>query len=284
MGGLGLNSLPPPLPPPPPWEVMVLVSHRLDPKTLAIASCVCKSWSISMSSDHLWKPICANHFPSLSNLHPTVSYRRLYATAHSSSKHRLQLKTPSKPRLSLADLIFAVNIVPKSCCNSNMVALTVTGDELAVDPNEVFKFDLQVNDYYDDERPCMLEAMEEVKISWNIVLKGWRGVFTMMDCHGKVSFSPGGDGWFSGELPPAGCCCSIGSTTSGIVADLKVGYCTRRGNSSGAAGKVRIEKVSLGILNVLNWRYVTLEDGLRYLQHFLLPFDTNALPYDHILN
>lgn len=93
----------------------------------------------------------------------------------------------------------------------------------------------------------------------------------MMDCDGKVSFSPGSEGWFSEELPSPGCC-SSSAATSGIVADLKVGFCT--GRESGIdGGKVRIEKVSLGILSILNWRYITLQDGLRYLQHFLLPFD-----------
>jgi len=35
-------------------------------------------------------------------------------------------------------------------------------------------------------------------------------------------------------------------------------------------GGVRVEEVSVGILRVVDWRYVSVEDGLRYLQHFLL--------------
>lgn len=256
---------------PPPCEVLVLISHRLDPKTLATACCVCKSWSISMSSDHLWKPICTTHFPSLSNLQlitttkPTVSYHRLYAIAYASSKRRL--KTPSKPHLSLQDLIFAVNIsTNKTNSTSNVVtALEIPGNELEVDQNGVFKFDIKVN--YDERR---YSTREEVKICWNVVLKGWKGVFTMMDCEGKVSFSAGEEGWFSEELPSPGCCSS--AVASGIVADLKVGFCSRRESSY---GKVRIERVSLGILSLVSWRYVSVDDGLRYLQHFLQPnFDS----------
>lgn len=37
----------------PPWEVLALVAHHLDPRTLAIASYVCEPWTISMSSDLL---------------------------------------------------------------------------------------------------------------------------------------------------------------------------------------------------------------------------------------
>lgn len=261
---------------PPPWEVLVLVSHCLDHKSLAIACCVCKSWFISMSSDHLWRPICATHFPSIANLqllttNPTVSYRRLYAIAYASSKRRL--KSPSKPHLSLHDLVFAVNISTTSSPNAQ-AALAVPGDELAVDPDGVFKFDFKVNNCERINNYASTaesdSSMGQVKISWHVVLKGWKGVFAMMDCEGKMSFSPGAEGWFSEELPSPGCC--SGGDASGVVADVKVGFCSRRECRSNG-GIVRIEKVSLGILSVVSWRYVSVNDGLRYLQHFLLPLD-----------
>ena len=248
----------------PPWEVLVLVAQHLEPKTLAIASCVCKSWSISMSSDHLWKPICNTHFPSLSNLSVHVdvhvpSYHRLYAIGHTAAKRRVQ--TPCKPRVALNNLIFTINIHTKS---SNIVTLAKPGEELIIDPNGVFKFDFKVN----YERSTMVETLEDVKITWNVILSGWRGVFTMMDCEGKVSFSPGAEGWFSDELPSPGCCSS--AVASGIVSDLKFGFCSRR---ESGGGKVKVDKVSVGILSIVIWRYVSVEDGLRYLQHFLVPCD-----------
>lgn len=130
----------------------------------------------------------------------------------------------------------------------------------------MFKFNVEVS----GEKSTLEEAAEEgavddVKVTWTVVLKGWSGVFTMMDCEGKMSFSPGAEGWFSAELPTAECCSGAGS---GIVADLKMGLGPRRESSDGS---VRVEKVNVGILSVVNWRYVTVEDGLRYLQHFLLP-------------
>ncbi|XP_068307650.1 probable F-box protein At5g04010 [Pyrus communis] len=235
-----------------PFEVFDLVSHHLDPKTLAISSCVCKSWFVFMSSDHLWWPICTSHFPSLSILkltNPTVSYRRLYVIGRAAAKRRQ--KTPSKPRLSLDSLIFTINIFNPNL-SSNVLSLEKSGSELVMDPSGIFKFDIDVSDYNG------FEAWEDrgaVRVTWNVVLEGWRGVFEMMDCEGK-----GMEGWFSEELPsPAGCCSSV--VTSGIVADLKLGFCDGR----------RVKKVSVGMLSIGDWRYVSIDDALRYLQHFLLP-------------
>ncbi|KAJ7976717.1 F-box protein [Quillaja saponaria] len=245
----------------PSWEVLVILSQYLDPKTLALASCVSKSWSDSMSSDHLWKPIFTSHFPSLSTLqltNPTVPYRRLFAIGRAAAKRRQQ--TPSKPHISLDNLIFAVTI---STTKSHVVTVAKPGDELLVDPhNGVFRFDVDVR----EESGLVNEGLKEVKISWNVIIKGWRGVFTMMDCDGTMSFAAGAEGWFSEELPMPGCCSNAGAT--GIVADLKLGLSD--GKQNYRDGKVRVNKLSVGILSIVDWRYVSVEDGLRYLQHFLV--------------
>ncbi|XP_031250382.1 probable F-box protein At5g04010 [Pistacia vera] len=248
---------------PPPWEVLNLLAHHLDPKSLAIASCVSKSWLISFSSDQIWQPICTTHYPSLSNLkltHLSIPYHRIYAVAYSATKRRQ--KPPSRPRLFLHDLIFAIDLRTKN--NVPLLTIAKPVNELCSDANGVFKFDVNVDDCEGLE---MVELSEEVKIAWNVVLKGWGGAFTMMDCEGKLSFIPGAEGWFSEELPSPRCCSS--DVASGIVADMKLGICSRRGNG----GKVRVEKVSVGMLSIVNWRYVNVDDGLRYLQHFLLPND-----------
>ncbi|XP_027364332.1 probable F-box protein At5g04010 [Abrus precatorius] len=241
----------------PPWEALILVANYLDPKTLAIASCVSKSWFSSMSSDHLWKPILATHFPSLFTLPPSAaaaaSFRRLFAIGHAAATRR-HMK-PSKPKLSLNDLVFAISISHR---NSRVVSTASDCDALAVDYPGVFRFGVGFDD------PVLSEGLEEVRVAWNVVLKGWRGVFTMMECEGKVEFVAGGEGWFSQELPAPGCCSN--AVASAVVADLKIGMC---GSGEGSR-KVRVEKVSVGILSVVDWRYVSVEDGLRYLEHFLL--------------
>ncbi|RVW36014.1 putative F-box protein [Vitis vinifera] len=211
----------------PPWEVLLLVAHYLDPKALAISSCVSRSWSISMSSDHLWQPICSAHFPSLCNLRaadPTVPYRRLYAIGYVSVKRRL--RSPSKPRLSLDDVVFAIDV---QCRDSGIVTIAKPASDLEPDPNGLFRFDMEVC-----EPPRMAK-----------VLAG---------------------GWFSSELPAPVCC--SGRVGSGLVADLRLGFCEAE---DGRGGRVRVGKVGVGVLSVVSWRYVSVDDALRYLQHFLSP-------------
>lgn len=140
-------------PPPPPWQVVVLVSNHLDPKTLAISSCVCKSWLISMSLDQIWQPLCSSHYPSLSTLHnftttnnnndSNVSYRRLFALGQRASNRRL--KQPAKPYISLNNIIFALNIYKNSTC---MVSIVKHGNQLSFDKKGVFRFDIDVEQYW----------------------------------------------------------------------------------------------------------------------------------------
>ncbi|XP_052191458.1 probable F-box protein At5g04010 [Diospyros lotus] len=248
---------------PPPWHVVVLLAGHLDPETLAMASCVCKSWFLCMSSDHLWKPICNSQFPSLSSLQvhaadSAVSYRHLYALARISARRRLQ--KPPKPRLSLANLIFTIDVHNEDdSCIFNVVK---PGAELNTDADGVFRFDIDV----DDENLWAVEDLDVLKITWNMVLEGFKGMFTMMDyCKGKGSFLPRTDGWFSAELPSPGCCSSLSG--SGFAADLRLGL-RRKG---GKGGKMTVAMVGVGVLSVVSWRYVSIEDSMRYLEHFLLP-------------
>ncbi|KAM7251536.1 hypothetical protein ACFE04_023419 [Oxalis oulophora] len=72
--------------PPPSWEVLSLVADHIDPKSLARASCVNKTWNRIMSSDHLWKKLCIKYYPIFTSERfestgPATSYRRIYAAA-----------------------------------------------------------------------------------------------------------------------------------------------------------------------------------------------------------
>nr|XP_027069222.1 probable F-box protein At5g04010 [Coffea arabica] len=245
----------------PPWSVLSLVANHLDPKTLIIASCVCKSWSICMSSDHLWKPICSTLYPSLCNLRAAnlaVPYRRLYNLGCVSEKLRLQ--KPLKPHLSLDSIIFAIDVFNGNVCLSTTIK---PGNQLVVDKSFLFHFDIDADLGNGHGDPSVaIEALDSLRVTWNVVLGGLRSVFTMMDCKGKGSFVLGQEGWFSKELPQSGCCSS--GDASGLVADLRLGL-----RQSG--GKGMVERISVGVLSILSWRYVCIDDALRYLQHFLLP-------------
>lgn len=249
---------------PPSWEVLLLVGNHLDPRTLAVASCVSKSWSYAMSLDLLWKPLCTAHFPSISALKITntsISYRRLYSIGNASAKQRSRL--PPKPRISIDSLIFFIHLSAKNG-GETIATVAKPANEAIADANGMFKFDIDVEKGHS-------KAVEEVRVTWNVVMRGWEGVFTMMDLEGKlkvVSSLAGEIGWFSEELPSPRCCFWGGG--SGVVADFKLGF--GRGGSGGGGG-IEVEKVSVGMLSTVSWRYLGMEDGLKYLQHFLLPYD-----------
>ncbi|XP_065855239.1 probable F-box protein At5g04010 [Euphorbia lathyris] len=216
----------PPHPRPPSWEVLILIAHHLDPITLALASCVSKSWYISMSSDHIWNPLCSDHFPSISQLkltNPTISYHRLYAMGYTAAKRRR--KTPKKPLLSLHNLLFVINICFKT--GRPIINVAKPGSSL-LRHKGLFRFDIDVDCGEGEERPNSGIEEEVVVVSWNVVLEGWSAVFTVMECEGKVGLGHGGgEGWFSAELPSPGCWGS--ETMSGVVGDLKLSFSEGKG-------------------------------------------------------
>ncbi|XP_026425613.1 probable F-box protein At5g04010 [Papaver somniferum] len=269
----------PAVPPPPPWEVVGLVCQYMNPETLALCSCVCKLWYDTMSSDQIWKPICFTHYPPLSflfqqqhhhNSHPTtIPFRRLYALGYVSSKIR-GLRNPSKPRISMEDLIFAVDVFKG---NSHVLNIARQGEDL-VYKDGVFRFDSDVNFELKDDM-----CGDTMRVTWSIVMKGWTGVFLAMDCEGKgmsIGYGGGGERWFSQALPASpGCCwCSFPSSVissncnnkNGLLAEL--GLCF----SSVTSRRKKMDKVKMGFLSVGSWRYTNMDDALLYLQHFLLHF------------
>ncbi|CAL1352356.1 unnamed protein product [Linum trigynum] len=264
-------------PPPPPWEVLALVSRHLDPKTLAIASCVSRTWRAATSSDHLWRPIATARFPSLAaalkTVHPSLPYRRLYALAHSAATSTRRLKPLPKPSISLDDLVFSIDLSGTSHHkhqDNDVVLLSMAGvvDEIAtIDPGGVFRFDVGA------ASGVVLDADDEVRVMWHVVLRsGWTAAFTLMDVVVKVRpEAAAGEvrGLFSQELPPPGCC-PFGGGTSGLAADLKIEFADCWRGDDNRRKVLRVEKLSFGLLSTVDWRYVSVEDGLRYLQHFLL--------------
>ncbi|KMT15110.1 hypothetical protein BVRB_3g062290 [Beta vulgaris subsp. vulgaris] len=251
----------------PPWEVLDLVSHHLDPKTLAIASCVSKTWAHCFSSDHLWDPLCITHFPSLSSLTTVATAlprHRLYALGHTAALRRQ--RKPRKPRLSLDRLLFHLSVhLP-----GGAVDILKPCSDMQRDMHGMFRFDVEV----EEEREWSLDELKAATVTWTVVERDWKAVFTVAEeSGGKLASAI--DGIFSKELPSPGCCST--TMSSGLVADIRVGLkdeqdeiCCNIGSSrSKGSRKNRIEKVSVGVLSVLNWRHVTLEDGLFYLEKFL---------------
>ncbi|XP_074274302.1 putative F-box protein At5g04010 [Silene latifolia] len=252
---------------PPPWQVLALVSYHLDPKTLAIASCVSKSWFSCFSHDDLWDPLCSSHFPSLSTLHAAannvVSHRRLYAIGYAAA--RLRNPMPRKPNLSLAHLLFAITIRVPSC--GHVISIVRPCMELKRDPHGTFRFEVDL----DEGREWSVGELEGVTVTWNVVDTAWRAVAVMAEESGlkKGGFSSCADGWFSEELPTPWCC--SGAMSSGLVADLRLETkaVMTTTHDGGGWNKLRIEKVKVGIMCIVNWRYLSVDDALSYLDHFL---------------
>ncbi|KAK9069244.1 hypothetical protein SSX86_013360 [Deinandra increscens subsp. villosa] len=258
-----------------PWEVLDLIASNLDPKTLATAACVSKPWHSAMSSDHLWAHLCTTHFPSLTHLRsatvPSLPYHRLYNISFTSTKRRH--RQPSNPRISLQNLIFIITLT-NSKPNSPPVTIVAPGPSLSLDHHPLFRFDFDIRD---SGRWREFEVSDETIVTWNVVLEGFGGVFTMMDCKGKGSFVSGSDGWFSAELPGSGCCCATsgGGGSSGMVAEMRLVLREEDGGGGGGGGgrRTAVGCVNVGVLSIVSWRYVCVEDVLRYLQHFLEPCD-----------
>ncbi|GFP92909.1 probable F-box protein at5g04010 [Phtheirospermum japonicum] len=242
---------------PPPWQVLELLTHRLDPQTLGAAACVCKSWWASMSADDIWRPICSAAYPALYNLHaastPAVPYCKLFSIGRAADLRRH--KKPLEPQLSMHDLTFAMDITQNDDDRS-VVTIVTPGARLKPDRNGTFRFEVELDE------TVAFEAVDRLRITWNVVLDGFKSVFTMMDCKGKGSFVLGLEGWFSKELPAA----AGSSDSGGMVADLRLGMREEEGG-----GRMVVEKVSVGVLSVVSWRYLGVDDVLRYLQFFLLP-------------
>nr|DAD21503.1 TPA_asm: hypothetical protein HUJ06_022966 [Nelumbo nucifera] len=169
-----------------------------------------------------------------------------------------RLRSPSVPHISLDHLIFTVDIIHG---DSNILTLAKSDSDLNNRWNGVFRIDIEL---HGDNR-SMIEMSGEVRVTWTVVLKGWRGVFSMMDRKGKGRLVAAGKRWFSKELLSPGCCSN--AVSSGLVAELGLEF----SYASDGDEKRRVEKVNMGILTVVSWGYLGIGDGMRYLQHFLLP-------------
>lgn len=122
------------------------------------------------------------------------------------------------------------------------------------------------------------EEDDDMKISCSIVTKGFESVFRVLDRKGKTSRR---EWWFTEELPSAGCCFCNGA--SGLLAEITLDFgdtiiiVSGSGNEKKERKRRVVEKVRIGVMNVVStWRYASVDDTLRYLQHFLLPTPDDA--------
>lgn len=247
---------------PPPWEALSLVAEFLDPKSLALASCVCKSWREVMSADHLWLSHLLSNFPSAKQFLAggATSPRELFAVLRSASLRRR--RNPPPPRISLADLVFAVDVFRRGN-ETCLLSLAKRGSELT--KTEVFHFEIEPG------CPAAVECgADEMRVTWTVVMVGCRGALSMMEGVAKGRNVGSNAVWFSEELPKPECCCSQAAVAGGggtLMAEVGLEF------SSGGEGdgrRRRVERVRVGMMADLGCRYLGLDDALLYLQSFLL--------------
>ncbi|CAO2177885.1 unnamed protein product [Urochloa humidicola] len=258
----------------PPWEALHLVAPFLDAASLASASCVSTSWHAAFAADYLWARLCSQQYPSALALlrhlpdtdaasSPSSSspHRRLFALFRSASTRSRAL--PAPPRLALADVAFAVDILTGESGES-ILSFAVGAAEAGSVRNGagLFLFGVEVGG-----RGAAIGA-GEWRVRWTAVRtdrRNCRGdgsapaAVVMMDAKVPAARAAGAVGFGRGEagvavgLPAPGC--GGARLEAEVVVEL--------------AGEDRVvEKVRLGVL--CECRYVSADDGLRYLQHFLM--------------
>lgn len=269
-------------PSPPPWEALPLVAPLLDAASLAAASCVSTSWHAAFAADYLWARLCAQHFPSALGLLPHTEssgddrrcssspHRRLFKLFRSAS---VRCRALPAPRLALADVSFAVDIVTAG--GGSTLSFLVAADRAAAPAHVknsagLFLFAVDLSD-----RNAAIGA-GEWRVRWTAVrtttARRGRGeeeeepaaaaaaAVLMMDAKvpaaraaGAVAFGGRGEAGVAARLPAPGC--GGAKLDAEVVVEL--------------AGEEKVvEKVRLGVM--CECRYVCADEGLRYLQHFLL--------------
>ncbi|XP_044972884.1 uncharacterized protein LOC123440377 [Hordeum vulgare subsp. vulgare] len=259
----GATAMPPRPAPfrPPPWEALSLVANFLD-----AASCVSTSWHAAFSADHLWERLCRCHYPSAVGLLPLSGssvnagdqrpspHRGLFALFHAAASRGRSLPAP---RLALTDVAFAVDLFAAGGKNTLSFAVAASDAGVKKAPGGVFQFVVNVTD-----RNAVAGPGEHWSVRWTAVRTGLGvapAAIVMMDAKVKASRAGAlgsgvrGEAWATEGLPAPGC--GGGKLEAEVVVEV--------------SGEERlVEKVRLGVL--LDCRYVSVDEGLRYLQHFLL--------------
>uniref|UniRef100_A0ACD5WHM3 Uncharacterized protein n=1 Tax=Avena sativa TaxID=4498 RepID=A0ACD5WHM3_AVESA len=253
----------------PPWEALSLVASFLDAASLAAASCVSTSWHAAFAADHLWARLCRSHYPSAISLLPlhadrdgdpadrgrSCPHRGLFALFHAAAFSRGRSLSP--PRLALADVAFCIDLFAAS--GETTLSFAVAASDARKARGGVFQFGVDVSG-----RNAVAGRGDHWSVRWTAVRTGLGGLaptaaIVMMDAKVPASRAgvPGrgerGEAWAMERMPAPGC--GDGKLEAEVVVEV--------------SGEERlVEKVRLGVL--LDCRYVSVDEGLRYLQHFLL--------------
>ncbi|KAL6853509.1 hypothetical protein ACP4OV_019538 [Aristida adscensionis] len=264
---------------PPPWAALPLVAPFLDAASLAAAACVSTSWRAAFDADHLWAGLCRAHYPSALALAgrlpdaggdggPSSPHRRLFALFRSASTCRSALPPP---RLALVDVAFAVDVFTAggsaSTTQRPALSFAVAADKAGVAAKNGAGLFLFAVDVAGDRKAAI--GPGDWRVRWTAVRTGATArsgdapaAVLLMDAGapaaratGAVRFGGRGEAGVAERLPAPGC--GGARLEAEVVVELSV-----------EEEKVVVERVRLGVM--CDCRYVAVDEGLRYLQHFLL--------------
>ncbi|KAF0919697.1 hypothetical protein E2562_030945 [Oryza meyeriana var. granulata] len=247
----------------PPWEVLRLVGPFLDADSLAAASCVSTACRDTFTAEYLWSKLCCSQYPSALGLLPlpdngagasgrsSAPYRRLFALFRSASARRGALPPP---RLALDDVTFAVDIFAAS--GKNTLSFVVAArDAIAKSGRFQFEVDLTGRNAAVGQGEFWSVRLTAVRTGLGVA----PAAVEMMDAKVPAARARAlfggvrGETWATESLPAPVC--------GGATMEAEVVF--------EVSGEERmLERVRFGVM--AKCRYVSIEDGLRYLQHFLL--------------
>ncbi|VVB13128.1 unnamed protein product [Arabis nemorensis] len=232
---------------PPSWEILSVLAPYMEPETLAIACCVSTTWLQCFSYANLWKSTLTMHndLSYFANTEETMigdSFKRIVSAVQSDAK-RCRRNQPSKPKISLSDLIFIVHM----STGSTQATIVKKGKDLAFGSKERFQIVADVSN------SGFTAGMKEVRMLWRVVVKDYRRLFTIKDTVKSLDTKLG---WFTDELPAPE---SRYFKSSNLVGDVKPSF----------NGEV-LDKVGFAFVDSSTWESLFVDDVMRYLQLFLV--------------
>ncbi|CAN8237328.1 unnamed protein product [Cochlearia groenlandica] len=138
------------------YTVLCLLGSYMDPKTLAIASCVSTTWSHVFSSESLWEHVLtttqssnlASNFAIAKETMERFSYKRFASVIETESKRsrKNQQQQEEKPKISLSDLIFILHVSTESSTTTKPY-YKKGKDVKIVSSSEKFQIEFDVSKY-----------------------------------------------------------------------------------------------------------------------------------------
>ncbi|ESQ50882.1 hypothetical protein EUTSA_v10023018mg [Eutrema salsugineum] len=232
----------------PSWEALSLLGLYMEPKTLAVASCVSTTLLKCFSLENLWKSLITARSTkpsspydfSLENTE-LISYKHLVSTVETDAKRRRKNhQLPAEIKISMSDLSFIVHVSTET----KKASVLKKGKDLEFGPNDKFLIEADVSS------SGITAGEKSVRMTWQVVYKNWEKFLTIADDTSTRSLDRN-YGWFTDKLED--------KDNRKLLGDVKPSF----------NGGV-LDKIGFSIIDSDGWGNLLVYGFLRYLQWFLL--------------